>query len=369
MKKFIFTSLLISSFISKGMAQAVIADPAVNLMHTISLTTVSIDPFFIPIDSVITLKVPVINYNLANGLPSGTCKIKIGLGSKMVLDSGFDLSTVNTSNYFQWTAALQGGQIQITGDLVASLPANFADTVTFHVKGSVLGSSTITTNFLVTNHNSTITLSDENGTNNNTSLAYNIIQRTGGPTPVDFTKVWAVKQACNVSVNFNTENEINVGRFEIEVSRDAVHFEKVGELAAARRGHYNVGFGVTDQIAATQLFVRIKSVDLDGKYQYSEIIKISGTCAEKERAIIIFPNPAPRGSTYFTVRSENHLFDGNYDVSVSDVGGKLVSKRKLNLSNTSQFKYDHGSLPAGDYIVQITGSKSGKLPSVKWQKR
>lgn len=369
MKKLIFTSILLSTFIVRSAGQAVIADPAVNLMRTVSTALLPVNPTLIPIDSVITLRVPVINYNLVNALPAGSCKIKIGLGSKIVLDPSFDLSTVNTSNYFQWTAFFDGGQVQITGNLITSLPANFLDTVTFNIKGSVLGNSTITTNFLVTNHNTTTYLSDENGANNNTSLAYTIIERVGGPVPVTFTKVIATKEACNVNINFSTESEINVDRFEIEVSKDGVVFEKIGTLATDNSRKYHFAFAITDNLNASLLFVRIKSVDKDAQFQYSETRKVSGICDDKKASLILFPNPASYETRQFTVRSQQGFFNGIYSVTVSDITGKIINRKIMNLVNTPQFVYDAGTLASGQYIVNIMNGNGSQQTVVKWQKK
>lgn len=369
MKNFIFITLLFSVFLNRSFGQAVIADPAVNFMRTASVNeALPVDAATIPTDSVITLKLPVINYNLFNGLPAGTCKIKIGLGSKIILDPTFNLSTVNTSNYFHWTAVFSGGEVQITGDLIASLPANFLDTASFNIKGSIIGSSTITTNFLVTNHNSSIFLSDENGSNNNAALAYTIVERGGGPLPVTFTKLTASKEGCNIKVNFETEDEINVDRFELEVSKDGTSYEKVGQLAANNGGSYNFAFSLTSNLGATQLFIRIKSVDKDARYQYSEIRKLAGRCDEKEAAVILFPNPGSSNIRQFTVRSGQGLYNGIYTVSISDITGKLLSSKIINLAYARQFSYDAGTLPAGQYIVIVMNNKDGQQTVVKWQK-
>jgi hypothetical protein len=369
MKKLIFTTLLFSTFIVRSSAQAVIADPAVNYMRTASTTSLPINPTMIPIDSIIALKVPVINYNLANALPSGTCKIKIGLGSKIVLDPAFDLTTINTSNYFQWTALFSGGQVQITGDLIAILPAHFLDTATFYIKGSVLGNSTITTNFLVTNHNTTTYLSDENGANNSTSLAYTIVEGVGGPLPVRFTKVVALKEACNIKISFDTENEINVDRFEIEESKDGIVFEKMGSLATDNSRNYHFAFAITEHLKASQIFVRIKSVDKDAHFQYSEIRKVSGSCDEKEFSVILFPNPASYETRLFTIRSQQGLFNGIYAVSVADITGKIINRKTITLANVRQFDYDAGTLASGQYIVNIMNGNGGQQTVVKWQKK
>lgn len=369
MKKLIFTSILLSTFIVKSSGQAVIADPAVNLMRTASTSLLPVNPNVIPIDSIITLRVPVINYNLVNALPSGSCKIKIGLGSKIILDPAFNLSTINTSNYFQWTALFEGGQVQITGNLIASLPANFLDTVTFNIKGSILGNSTITTNFLVTNHNTTTFLSDENGTNNNTSLAYSIIERVGAPLPVTFTKITATKEQCTITINFDTEDEINVDRFEIEVSKDGGSFEKAGTLATDNSRKYHYTFAIPDHLKTSQLFVRIKSVDKDAKFQYSSTRKVPGSCNDEQASVILFPNPANYETRQFTVRSQQGLFNGIYTVSVADITGKIINRKIINLVNASQFVHDAGILPSGQYIVNLMNSNGSQQTVVKWQKK
>jgi Secretion system C-terminal sorting domain len=371
MKNLIFTTILVSSLISNSFGQAVIADPALNVMRTASTvsTSLPVDPTLIPIDSVISLKVPVINYNLNNALPSGTCKIKVNLGSKIVLDPTFDLNTVNTSAYFQWTASNSSGVTQITGDLIAPLPANFLDTASFNIKGSILGNSTITTNFLVTNHNTTVTLSDENGANNNAFLSYTIVERSGGPVPVTFTKVVASKEGCSVKLNFDTENEINVDRFEIEVSKDGIHFEKMGTLATDNSRAYYFSFLITENIKAAQLFIRVKSVDKDAQFQYSDIRKVAGTCDSKSGAVIIFPNPAAYETRQFTIRSQQGSFNGIYTVSVSDISGKLMNKKIVTLVNASQFDYDAGTLASGQYIVSIINAATAEKTVVKWQKK
>jgi len=368
MKKLFFTTLLFYSFIAHCVSQAVIADPAVNVMRTTSQNTVPLDPFQIPMGVVFQLKVPVINYNLINALPTGSCKIKIGLGTNVELDPAFNLSTVNTSNYFQWTSEFFGGQIQITGELIAPLPKNFADTAVFQLKGFILGSSTVTTNFLVTNHNTTVNLSDENGANNNTALQYVVVENTGGPLPVTFTNLTSLRELCSIKVDFKTENEVNVDRFEIEVSKNGLNYEKVGTLTAGNLGNYKFKFDITSALTSANLFVRIKSIDIDGQFQYSSVSKVSGICAESENNIIIFPNPAPNGISYFTIRNESGLFKGTYYISITDISGRMVNRRKIVLLNEKQFIYQYGLLPTGEYIVQILKENGEQLHTTKWQK-
>ncbi|MEX1202228.1 MAG: lamin tail domain-containing protein [Ferruginibacter sp.] len=203
---------------------------------------------------------------------------------------------------------------------------------------------------------------------NASSAANTAVPCSGGPLPVTFTSLTTLRELCGIKVDFKTENEINVHRFEIEVSKNGVNYEKVGTLAAGNFGNYKFKFDIISALASTNLFVRIKSIDLDGKYQYSSVSKVGGLCADSETKIIIFPNPAPTDISYFIIRNETGLFKGTYYISITDVSGRLVNRRKINLLNEKQFNYQYGLLPSGEYIVQILKENGEQLHSTKWQK-
>jgi hypothetical protein len=185
--------------------------------------------------------------------------------------------------------------------------------------------------------------------------------------PVTFTSLSTTRSLCNIKVDFKTENEVNVDRFEIEVSNDGISYKKEGTLLAQNAGHYKFVFDASN-MSAKNLFVRIKSVDIDGKYQYSTVSKVSGNCTESENNILLFPNPAPTNISYFILRNEAGSFNGTYFVSISDISGRILTKKKMILVNQSQFRFEHVSLPAGAYIVQMISEKGDQVYSSKWQK-
>jgi hypothetical protein len=111
-------------------------------------------------------------------LPVGSCKLKIGLGSKAVLDPAFNLSDVGMDNYFRWSVVTADGQSFLTGELTAPLPSDRRNlTLNLRLKTTEAGSSTITANFLVTNHNTQTIVSDQDGSNNAVSLKYTVTEK------------------------------------------------------------------------------------------------------------------------------------------------------------------------------------------------
>jgi Secretion system C-terminal sorting domain len=345
-------SLLFISIPFFVLSQSITADPALEPMKITTLSNNTISIIQLPLNGVIKLKVPILNKNTGNILPAGSCKVKIGLGSKLIVNPSFNLTTVNTSNYFTWTAISSGGQVQIIGDLINALPANFNDTAYFDVKGTILGNSTITTNFLVTNHNTNTTLSDENGANNIASIAYTIIN-AGTAVPVTFTSIFAENKNCSLNVFFDIENEINVNSYELEVSNDFTNFEKIADLKANNLRKYTFqNHSIAEKYQVPILLVRVKSIDIDGKFQYTEIKKISGICDSKIE-LTLYPNPIPKNSNSFYIQSNSAAFNGRYIVSITDMTGKLVETKELNLNNLINFKYDMSTLAAGQYLIKL----------------
>ena len=187
LKSVFFTGLLVASFSGMAQSPSVTADPELGQIVLTDVTGFPVDANFIQPDQVINLKIPVLSDAHGKDIPAGSCKIKIGFGSKLALDPLYNINNTGLSNYFNWTSATVGGQTQITGDLVAALPASITSVnVSFKVKASLEGKSTITATFLITNHNTVTILSDEDGSNNAASLAYTV---TGKVAPITAGKL------------------------------------------------------------------------------------------------------------------------------------------------------------------------------------
>lgn len=180
-KSICFRYLLVSGLMFSAYAgnaqesRAVIADPKLEAMSFTDFSGNPVDPNNLQADQLVKLKLPVACNNHGKMIPAGSCKIKIGLGSKLVLDPGFDLNNAGMGNYFAWTITENGGQYQVTGELVNPLPVNVTSVdLSFRLKVKEEGNSAVTANFLITNHNSTAVLSDENGANNATAISYKV---------------------------------------------------------------------------------------------------------------------------------------------------------------------------------------------------
>ncbi len=361
MKTFLLTFLIALSFNSNSQT-VVFADPGVGSLYITNSGGATVDANNLSINQPYILNVPLFNSNPSVGIPPQTIRIKIGLGSRMIINPGYDLSTAPLSNYFSWSYAVVSGQGTITGELIATLPPDFIGTASFSVIPNVVGTSTITANVLIVNNNPGFILSDESSANNFAQLQYTV---TNAPVPVNFTKVNLGKQGCNIRYTFFTENEINVDHYEIEASKNGTVFNKVGQVTATGKPSYVSEFPITRDIAGTNLLVRVKSVDHDGYVKYSETKAVNGTC-EPQLEYNIYPNPVVGESV--AIRATSGLFNGKYKIMVMDMTGRVIFSQSVDMKNITQYSYRPGKIATGKYIMRLAnvdGSQSGVVPFEK----
>lgn len=366
MKRILFAALLLASL--KGFSQkSAISDPSLGRITITGTSGQMLDADNLPLDQVIRIKLPISNLNSGNILPAGSCKIKLGFGSKLALDPGFNVIAADLHEYFLWTAAMVGGQLQLTGELVNPLPTGLVETgLMLKVKGTAVGTSTITANFLISNHNTGITLSDSDPTNNTSYLKYSI---TGKTSPALIKISSAERASCKINVGFTASKETDLNHYDVEVSKDGFTYTKVGEVAAAGLGAYTTGFDLTDAIKATDIFVRVKAISNDGSYVFSAAKVVSGSCDKDVSpwVLTVYPNPATDVKTV-TIAAKEGSFNGKYKVTILDMSGRLAQIREVQLVNAQQFSYNLGTLGAGKYLVQVANSDGTQTAVLQFEK-
>jgi hypothetical protein len=105
---------------------------------------------------------------------------------------------------------------------------------------------------------------------------------------------------ANGNANFifwNTAAENNSFLFEVQRSNDGVNFEKIAEVAGAGNSNGLKQYRFTDDKLNGQkhYYYRLKQVDIDGRYIFSNIILL--TNKENKQNVFVFPNPVVNSAT------------------------------------------------------------------------
>ncbi|MEO5967985.1 MAG: T9SS type A sorting domain-containing protein [Ferruginibacter sp.] len=175
---------------------------------------------------------------------------------------------------------------------------------------------------------------------------------TNNVVPVTLLYFYVTKQQSpnRVLLNWATVSENNVEKFLIERSSDAQTFNfLLEELAVGRideRTNYN---RLDDSPLQGQSFYRLKKLDRDGSYSYSEVVPINFS---ENFGITAYPNP----TTDFVQLLYNGTDHQNLNYFLTDINGRRI---KEGLLKTSSTKIVLNNITSGVYILTVM--KDGKI--------
>ncbi|MFA9214213.1 MAG: IPT/TIG domain-containing protein [Candidatus Methylacidiphilales bacterium] len=159
----------------------------------------------------------------------------------------------------------------------------------------------------------------------------------------------------DVLLNWTTGSEINNKGFELEHSINGVDFEKIGFVKGALNSTKINSYLFTDKAAFMNLnssivYYRLKQIDIDGKFEYSSIIKINNSA--ELSFLEAYPNPFENNfNIKFNAKSE-----GLVNIEITNIQGKNVnSMLSTVVKGTNTINLDDNiNLKVGIYFVRIT---------------
>ena len=172
--------------------------------------------------------------------------------------------------------------------------------------------------------------------------------------PIKLASFNATLNNKKVDVKWTTVMEENVSHFTIERSFDGISFTDLATVFAYGNSNEARNYAYPDDISTVQsnvLFYRLRSNDIDGKTQYSDIriIKLSNKNVNTIH-IVTYPNPA---ANQVNVTVPNHWQNKKVAFEIFSANGQ-VQKRTENNSSSQTESINISNLAPGIYIVQAT---------------
>jgi plastocyanin len=155
-------------------------------------------------------------------------------------------------------------------------------------------------------------------------------------------------------LKWTTETEQNTSYFIVEAAYDQLNFNEIGRQKANGSSNEVLSYQYEYQPFISNkknIYYRLKTVDIDGKFEYSSIIALK---LGNHDAIKIYPNPV---SNVLILEGFGHDFhQGNSLVSIVNETGKLSLTPKELTENDLITWYDFNvsTLIPGKYFVQIS---------------
>ncbi|MFT3911322.1 MAG: alpha-amylase family glycosyl hydrolase [Ferruginibacter sp.] len=169
--------------------------------------------------------------------------------------------------------------------------------------------------------------------------------------PVSITSFNGRNNGKNNLLSWKVENEQDLDHYELERSINGKDFIQAGNITATGNGNYTYTDDISS-VRSTVYFYRLKSVDKDGDFKYSGIVKINVTA----NAGFIEVNPNPFPETLF-VNIESAIKD-EATIAVTDLSGRQLLKKVIGIAagnNTLEIK-EAANLNKGMYILTVNTS-------------
>lgn len=172
--------------------------------------------------------------------------------------------------------------------------------------------------------------------------------------PVELTSFTANPKENQVYLDWQTASELNNLGFEVEKSTDGRSWEMIGFVAGTGTSTEMSTYRFIDKspVSGTNYY-RLKQTDIDGDFEFSEILLI--IYKDNVDEIAIYPNPT---KDFLTVDLGNNIAT----IQVLDLTGRLVTSI-MNDKNIVQ-TIDFSNFENGIYILQIIGQQWQKTEKI-----
>jgi hypothetical protein len=170
--------------------------------------------------------------------------------------------------------------------------------------------------------------------------------------PVEMLYFNTKAKGKEVVLEWATASELNNKGFEVQRSTDGYKFSKIGWVNGNGTSIEQHTYTFTDNAAKpnTDYYYRLKQMDTDGTYEYSDIRTISLVDKTQFSISEPFPNPTDNGTSF----QLNMPQDGEVVLSVFDLKGSVL-KTQTNAfaQGTSIVHLSTTDLPSGQYYVKL----------------
>jgi photosystem II stability/assembly factor-like uncharacterized protein len=177
-----------------------------------------------------------------------------------------------------------------------------------------------------------------------------------GTVPVELISFTATTLGNAVKLNWKTETEINNYGFEIErkilkhVQNDS--WEKIGFVNGSGNSNSPKDYSfVDDKVSNGKYSYRLKQIDNDGKYEYSNVIEADYEAITKYELSQNYPNPFnPTTKISWQSPVNSHQTLRVYDVLGNELATLVNEYREAGIY---EINFDASNLPSGVYIYKL----------------
>jgi hypothetical protein len=245
-----------------------------------------------------------------DGTPNGTAMT--AAQKAKVVDAVWKISRVslNADNCIisvNWPASLEGSSFAGYGNSIGIAKYNSAWDV---VAGS--GDNTANT-----------------ATNTYNAFSSFAVGQSGFILPVSLSNLSAKEELGKIRIQWNVDAETNVQGYTVERSMDGTNFGAINPVNATGSKQYVA----MDNAPSSTNYYRIKVMNKNGSFEYSNVVKIK--LGNRNAEIAVFPNPVKGNKLSLQL---NNLEKGNASIKLFNNLGQLLFTTSVNYDGGSQLQ-------------------------------
>lgn len=280
-----------------------------------------------------------------NAVATGKINLQISVPSTLLI------STIQNNIPAGWTIRNNNGSVINLCNSSSTIAVNTAVNILLDLEGvsATTGAPTISGQLSFrTNCTAPGSLAGDNPSDNTGQAGFIV----AGTVPVKLTGFTAALINCKPFIKWTTEREVDFDRFEMEKAGDeSFNWVMIGAVTASGNLSSKNKYQFQDNdatVTANKIFYRLKMIDKNGRYTYSEVLPVFVNCGLTE--INVFPNPVINKKLFVSIAGSKQ----KTECVLLSMQGQVIAKTILN-DGTNQIELPN--ISTGEYILSVIADK------------
>jgi hypothetical protein len=177
--------------------------------------------------------------------------------------------------------------------------------------------------------------------------------------PVKLTSFTGQQLDKVIELDWTTASETNSDYFEVLSSPNGSNFRPIGKVKSAGNSSEKINYSLVDEFPHKGInYYQLRQVDLDGKFEFSEVITVENTTPSNTS---IYPSLRSKMELNYIDLTE-YRSDEKITINLYDASGRQITNTSMKGGVVSPI--DFGQLNTGLYMVKI--SNQGKSETLKF---
>ncbi|MDH3650753.1 MAG: T9SS type A sorting domain-containing protein, partial [Saprospiraceae bacterium] len=179
--------------------------------------------------------------------------------------------------------------------------------------------------------------------------------------PIELKGLSVSSIGCRNIIQWTTATEINADRFELQRAFELGGFHTIRSVNAKGSELEEAHYEVIDESAQAMTKYRLKMIDMDGSYQYSEIVAVQLDCSNLGEEVLVYPNPA----NDFVYIDFSIKRTAKVDMQIVDKLGRIIRSNRRTFSKGQHIdKINLENLPTGVYLISVNSGTAIRQKTV-----